>query len=192
MDTTNIQRYLDSFAKNVVTQAQLKLNKDKGNTALGQSIRSEVVTDDKGFSVNFYMDDYGTFLDKGVSGNEKQRSYTNTKGETVPSPYQYTNKQPPTTMLEVWIKKKGLKGRKSLIKHRKGDAKKKKVKGAGQFITDKSFAFAIAKSIQRKGIRSLSFFQQPVGVNYEILKRQLLGEVKTDIETYLVSFYRPK
>ena len=43
MDTTNIQRYLDSFAKNVVTQAQLKLNKDKGNTALGQSIRSEVV-----------------------------------------------------------------------------------------------------------------------------------------------------
>ena len=95
-------------------------------------------------------------------------------------------------MLEVWIKKKGLKGRKSLIKHRKGDAKKKKVKGAGQFITDKSFAFAIAKSIQRKGIRGLSFFQQPVGVNYEILKRQLLGEVKTDIETYLVSFYRPK
>ena len=151
-----------------------------------------MVTDEKGFSVNFYMDDYGTFLDKGVSGNKKQRSYTNTKGETVPSPYKYTNKQPPTTMLEVWIKKKGLKGRKSLIKHRKGDAKKKKVKGAGQFITDKSFAFAIAKSIQRKGIRSLSFFQQPVGVNYEILKRQLLGEVKTDIETYLVSFYRPK
>ena len=90
-----------------------------------------------------------------------------------------------------WIKKKGLKGRKSLIKNRKGEDKEKKIKGAGQFITDKSFAFAIAKSIKRKGIKSLSFFQEPLGVNYEILKRQFLGIAKMDIESYLVSYYRP-
>lgn len=191
MDTTRIQRYLDSFAKNVVTNAQIKLNKDKGNTALGQSIKSKVLSDDKGFSVNFYMENYGTFLDKGVSGNEKKRSYTDYKGKISPSPYKYTNKQPPTTLIEVWIKKKGLKGRKSLIKNRKGEDKDKKIKGAGQFITDKSFAFAIAKSIKRKGIKSLSFFQEPLGINYEILKRQFLGIAKMDIENYLVSFYRP-
>tara|TARA_R110000824_G_scaffold85988_1_gene213160 strand:+ start:46 stop:621 length:576 start_codon:yes stop_codon:yes gene_type:complete len=191
MDTTNIQRYLDSFAKNVVNKAQLNLNKDKGNTALGQSIRSEVVPDAKGFSVNFYMLDYGTFLDKGVSGNEKTQSFTDYKGMTKSSPYQYTTKQPPTGIIEKWIAKKGLKGRKSLIKHRKGDAKKKKIKGAGQFITNKSFAFAIAKTIQRKGIKSLSFFQEPLGLYYGILQKELLKEVKTDVENYLVSFYRP-
>jgi hypothetical protein len=191
MDTTRIKRYLDSFAKNVVNKAQLNLNKDKGNTALGQSIRSEVVPDDKGFSVNFYMENYGTFLDKGVSGNEKTQSFIDYKGMTKSSPYQYTTKQPPTGILEKWIAKKGLKGRKSLIKHRKGDAKKKKIKGAGQFITNKSFAFAIAKTIQRKGIKSLSFFQEPLGLYYGILQKELLKEVKMDIENYLVTFYRP-
>jgi len=174
MDTTRIERYLNSFAKNVVASAQIKLNKDKGSTALGQSIRSEVVPDDKGFSVHFYMEDYGTFLDKGVSGNKKTQSFTDYKGRTKTSPYKYTNKQPPTGMLELWIGKKGLKGRKSLIKHRKGDAKKKKIKGAGQFITNKSFAFAIAKTIQRKGIKSLSFFQEPLGLYYGILQKDLL------------------
>ena len=79
MDTTRIKRYLDSFAKNVVNKAQLNLKKDKGNTALGESIRSEVIHEDKSFSVNFYMDDYCTFLDKGVSGNEKKRTFTNYK-----------------------------------------------------------------------------------------------------------------
>ena len=192
MDTTRIKRYLDSFAKNVVNKAQLNLKKDKGNTALGESIRSEVIHEDKSFSVNFYMDDYGTFLDKGVSGNEKKRTFTNYKSETKPSPYKYTTKQPPTGILEKWIKKKGLKGRKSLIKYRKGEDKKKKIKGAGQFITDQSFAFAIAKTIKRKGIKSLSFFQEPLGLYYGILQKELLTVVKKDIETYLVSYYRPK
>ena len=191
MDTTRIERYLDSFGKNVVAVAQANLSKDKGNTALGQSIKFQVAPDDKGFSVNFYMEDYGTFLDKGVSGNEKTQSFTDYKGMTKSSPYKYTTKQPPTGILEKWIATKGLKGRKSLIKHRKGDAKKKKIKGAGQFITNKSFAFAIAKTIKRKGIKSLSFFQEPLGLYYGILKKELLTEVKMDIENYLVTFYRP-
>ena len=191
MDTTRIEKYLKDFGDNVVASAQANLNKDKGNTALGQSINVKVVPDDKGFSVNFYMEDYGTFLDKGVSGNENPQSFTDYKGMTKSSPYKYTTKQPPTGILEKWIATKGLKGRKSLIKHRKGDAKKKKIKGAGQFITNKSFAFAIAKTIQRKGIKSLSFFQEPLGLCYGILQKRLLGEVKMDIENYLVSFYRP-
>ena len=191
MDTTRIEKYLKDFGDNVVASAQANLNKEKGNTALGQSINVKVVPDDKGFSVNFYMEDYGTFLDKGVSGNENSQSFTDYKGMTKSSPYKYTTKQPPTGILEKWIATKGLKGRKSLIKHRKGDAKKKKIKGAGQFITNKSFAFAIAKTIQRKGIKSLSFFQEPLGLYYGILQKRLLGEVKMDIENYLVSFYRP-
>ena len=80
MDTRNLERYLDSFGKRVVDKAQSNLQKDKGNTALGQSIRFEVVRTPEGFSTKFYMYDYGTFLDKGVSGNKKKRSYKNYKG----------------------------------------------------------------------------------------------------------------
>jgi hypothetical protein len=164
----------------------------RGDTAVGNSIRSEVVLTDTGFSVRFYMLDYATFLDKGVSGNKNKQSFENYKEQTVSSPYSYTTKQPPTGIIEKWIKRKGLKGRKSLIKNRKGEDKNKKIKGAGQFITDKSFAFAIAKSIKRKGIKSLSFFQKPFGVGYKDLQENLLKEVKLDIETYLTTFYRPE
>ena len=82
-----------------------------------------------------------------------------------------------------------MKGRKALKKHRKEDSPKT-VKGAGQFITNKSFAFAIAKTIQKKGIKSLSFFQAPLGEEYEKLKEGLLTELKEDIESYITTFYR--
>jgi hypothetical protein len=191
MDTTSLENFLKAFGRKVVDDAQRNLNKAKGDTALEQSIRFEVVPTTEGFSTQFYMYDYGTYLDKGVSGNKKKQSFTDYKGGTASSPYSYTTKQPPTGILELWIAKKGLKGRKSLIKHRKPDSPKT-IKGAGQFITNKSFAFAIAKTIQRKGIKSLSFFQIPLGVEYDKLKEGLLTELKLDIESYLTTFYRPK
>tara|TARA_R110000824_G_scaffold12406_2_gene54407 strand:+ start:130 stop:705 length:576 start_codon:yes stop_codon:yes gene_type:complete len=190
MDAKSLEKFLKQFGKTVMERAKEDLYDAKGDTALGQSIRFEVVPTDKGFSTRFYMLDYGTYLDKGVSGNEEKQSFTDYKGVSASSPYSYTTKHPPTSILEVWIKKKGLKGRKSLIKHRKGNDKKKKVKGAGQFITDKSFAFAIAKTIQKKGIKSLSFFQAPLGEEYEKLKEGMLTELKEDIESYLTTFYR--
>ena len=56
------------------------------------------------------MADYGTFLDKGVSGSKKKRSFTNIKGRKESSPYSYTTKGPPIDILSKWIKKKGIKG----------------------------------------------------------------------------------
>jgi hypothetical protein len=168
MDTKSLEKFLKQFGKTVMERAKEDLYDAKGDTALGKSIRFEVVPTDKGFSTRFYMLDYGTYLDKGVSGNEEKRSYINTKGQTVSSPYSYTTKQPPTSILEVWIKKKGLEGTKG----------------------NKSFAFAIAKTIKKKGIKSLSFFQAPLGEEYEKLKEGLLTELKEDIETYITTFYR--
>jgi hypothetical protein len=175
MDTKSLENFLKQFGKTVMERSKENIENSKdamgqsrGNTALGQSIRFEVVPTDKGFSTRFYMLDYGTYLDKGVSGNEEKRSYTNTKGATVSSPYSYTTKQPPTSILEVWIKKKGLEGTKG----------------------NKSFAFAIAKTIKKKGIKSLSFFQAPLGEEYKKLKEGMLTELKLDIESYLTTFYR--
>ena len=176
MDTTSLENYLDSFGRTVVADAKAKLYKDKGDTALGQSIRFEVVPTDTGFSTRFYMLDYGTFLDKGVSGNKKKRSFENYKGVTQSSPYSYTTKQPPPDILSKWIKKKGIKGRD---------------KKSGRFISNLSLAFIIGRKIKRDGIKSLSFFQQPLGEGYKELKDEMLTKLKLDIETYLTTFYRP-
>ena len=170
MDLTNVERYLDSFGKKVVQDAKANLARAKGSTALGNSIRFEVVTDAQGFSTRFYMDDYGEYLDKGVSGNKQKQSFEDYKGTTRSSPYSYTSKGPPIDIISKWIKKKGI-----------------EPKGLGR-----GFAYLISRKIKREGIKSLSFFQEPLGVEYEKLNESLLKELKLDIETYITTFYRPK
>ena len=167
MKTKNIERYLNSFGKQVVNRSKANLGKAKGgNTKLAQSIKFEVKTDSDGFVVKFYMADYGTFLDKGVSGNKKKQSYKNYENQTESSPYSYTTKQPPADILSKWIKKKGIKGRE---------------KKTGRFISNMSLAFLIARKIKRDGIKSLSFFQKPLGLGMKQFGKHLLGAITTDI-----------
>ena len=185
MKTENIENYLNSFARQVVKESKALLEKDKGNTALGNSIRATVSTDPNGFSVKFFMSDYGTFIDKGVSGNKKKTSYTNYKGKKESSPYSYTTKQPPTSIIEKWIKKKGIRGR--VNKNWKSAGKR-----GGQFIKDKAFAFLIARSIKAKGIKSVSFFSKPLGINYKELQDNFLKQFSKDVTTYITTFTKHK
>ena len=167
MNTDNIERYLNSFGKQVVNRAKGNVQKAKGGgTALEKSIRFEVVADADGFTLQFYMSDYGTFQDKGVSGNKKQQKYKDYKGKVISSPYKYTTKQPPPGILAKWISKKGIKGRD---------------KKSGRFITNLSLAFIIGRAIKRDGIKSLSFFQKPLGLGLKQFGKDLLGNVKQDI-----------
>ena len=110
MKTENIERYLNSFGKQVVNRAKGGLQKAKGGgTALENSIRFEVVKDANGFTVQFYMNNYGQFLDKGVSGTKQNQSYKNYEGKVISSPFKYTTKGPPVDILSKWIKRKGIK-----------------------------------------------------------------------------------
>ena len=182
MNTANIERYLKSFGQNVVDDSEKLLYSEKGNTALGKSIRFKVVPTATGFSTKFYMEDYGTFLDKGVSGNKKKQSYIDSKGQTVSSPGKgFTTKGPPIDILSKWIKRKGIKP-KGLGRGRSKDT--------GQYIS--GFAYLISKKIKRDGIKSLSFFQKPLGLWYDKLQDDFLKIFKKDIQTYLTTFYRPK
>jgi hypothetical protein len=167
MDTDNLERYLNSFGKQVVNRAKGNLQKAKGGgTALEQSIRFEVKTDDDGFSVQFYMTTYGQFIDKGVSGNKKTRKYKNYKNQSISSPYKYKNKQPPPGILAKWISKKKIKGR---------DEK------TGRYISNLSLAFIIGRAIKRDGIQGLSFFQKPLGLGLQQFGGEMLEAVAEDI-----------
>ena len=167
MNTDNIERYLNSFGKYVVKQSRTNLTKGKKNVSkeLYNSISFKVVTDANGFSVQFYMADYGTFIDKGVSGNKQQRSYKDYTGKTVKSPYKYTTKQPPSKLLDKWIVKKGIAPRDK----------------QGKFMSRKSISFLIARSIKIKGIKSTSFFQRPMELALKDFSKDLLGSIKEDI-----------
>jgi hypothetical protein len=167
MKADNIERYLNSFGKYIVQQSRTNLTKGKknANKSLYNSINFKVTTDANGFSVKFYMNNYGTFVDKGVSGNEEKQSYKDYTGKTASSPYSYKSKQPPSGILEKWIKTRGIKGR---------DEK-------GRFIKHKSLAFLIARSIKAKGIKSTSFFQRPLQLGLKKFAPDLLKAIKEDV-----------
>jgi len=167
MKTEALERYLNSFGKYVVQQSRTNLTKGKKNVSkdLYNSISFKVITTAEGFSVQFYMDSYGTFVDKGVSGTQVKRSFKDYKGRTISSPYKYTTKQPPSRVLDKWIVKKGIAPR---------DEK-------GRFMSRKSISFLIARSIKRKGIQGISFFQKPLMLGLKQFGKEMLGAVKDDI-----------
>ncbi len=166
MKTEALERYLNSFGKQVVNRAKGNLQKAKGGgTNLEKSLTFKVITDADGFTVQFFMDSYGTFVDKGVSGTDVRRSFKDYKGRTISSPYKYTTKQPPSRVLDKWIVKKGIAPR---------DEK-------GRFMSRKSISFLIARSIKRKGIQGISFFQKPLMLGLKQFGKEMLGAVKDDI-----------
>jgi hypothetical protein len=181
MNTANIERYLESFGKQVVKDSRSLLEKAKGDTSLGESIRVQVTKEDGGYSTKFYMASYGEFLDKGVSGNKEKRSYTDYDGKVKVSPFKYTTKGPPIDILSKWIKRKGIKPK---------GFKRGRSKTTGQFVS--GFAFLISRKIKRDGIKSISFFQKPLGLEFKKLEKDMLKILTLDIRSYLTEFYRPK
>ena len=78
-----IEKVLTKFANRVVRTA--KLHKKVRGTKLKDSIRHELDVFPNSFTLEFFMNEYGLFQDKGVSG-------THIKYLTK---YSYTTKQPP-------------------------------------------------------------------------------------------------
>jgi|TARA_R110000744_G_scaffold214666_5_gene333458 hypothetical protein len=167
----NVDKFLTNFGKYVVKQARTKLTKGKKNATkeLYDSISYKVIKSADGVDVQFLMKYYGQFVDKGVSGVKVKRGFTNYQGETLTSPYKRT-KQPPPAPLEKWIKIRGLKGRD---------------KATGRFITNKSFAFLIGRSIKNKGAKALMFFQRPLGLALKTFGTDLQVAINKDIQDVL-------
>ena len=169
MDTKNIENYLNSFGKQVVNRSKGNLQKAGKGGKLEDSIKFEVITTPDGFTVQFYMSSYGQFVDKGVSGTQQKRTFKDYKGKVIKSPYSYKNSkghsQPPSKALDKWVVRKGIAPR---------DA-------SGKFMKRKTITFLIARSIGRKGIQGISFFQKPLGLGLKQFGKDLLGSVKEDI-----------
>jgi len=165
MDIPALERYLKSFGSQVVREAKGNLSAAGKGGALANSIDFFVIRKGGSVTIRFKMADYGKYVDKGVSGNKVRRTFTDIDGKTKTSPFKYTTKQPPSGIIERWIKRKGLKGR---------DKK-------GRFITHKSLSFAIARSIKKKGIQGISFFQKPMMLGMKEFGDKFGSAIKEDI-----------
>lgn len=153
---------LNKFAKYVIQQSRTNLTKGKKNASkeLYNSLDSNVKASKNSFQLDFIMEAYGIFQDKGVSGTEKKYN----------TPYKYTNKKPPASAFSQWVIRKGLKG----VRDKKG-----------RFVSRKGLQFAIANSIYKKGIKPSLFFTKPFERAFNNLPKELVKAYALDVEKLL-------
>lgn len=165
----NTKKVLDKFAKDVIQQSRTRLSKGKNNASkeLYNSLSSDVDVSSKGtsFSLSFNMNDYGEFIDKGVSGTEVKYN--------TPFSYKKTSKvigfEYKTQTFAKWAKLKGYRGRDK----------------RGRFVTNRQFGFMIAASKKKKGIKPTNFFTKSFEQQFEKLPNELVEAFSLDVEELL-------
>ena len=141
----SVESELNKFAKEVIKQARTNLTKKDRNVSkdLYNSLKSEVKVSKNSFELSFYMKDYGKFQDKGVKGK--------TSSARAPmSEFKFgtgTGKKGGLTEgIFEWVTKRRFQFRD---------------RNTGQFMSYKSTAFLITRSIYNKGLKPTNFFTRP-------------------------------
>tara|TARA_B110000459_G_C16438680_1_gene415224 strand:+ start:312 stop:863 length:552 start_codon:yes stop_codon:yes gene_type:complete len=178
MDSNNLKQVLDKYGKYVVQQAKSNLTKDKdayggnkGGGPLYNSIEYKLDREPNFFLLDFLMEDYAPFVDKGVRG--KTSTYPETA--SAMSKFQYGSGTGPAGGLTKGINK--------WIKQKKFQWKDKKT---GRFLSYESMSFLIARSIYNKGLKANMFFTKPFEKGLERLGDDLFEAFTLDIENAII------
>jgi hypothetical protein len=173
---SGLQAALDKFKASVIKQARTNLTKGDRNVSrkLYNSLKGEAKVYAKGYFLNFQMEEYGNYQDKGVKGKRSSSRAPN-------SPYKFGSGKG---------KKGGLtEGINRWVKARKFQFKDKK----GKFMSYDSTAWIITRSIYAKGIRPTLFFTKPFEAAYKRLPQELVNDLKIDLEKiFNYSIKQPK
>lgn len=168
MDFKRTKLALELFAKAVKLKAQNNLKKEKqiSSGKLYDSIDYNLNVSPNSFSLEFYMEDYGTFMDLGVKGAES------TYPESRNSPYKYSGrfKMIPPSSLDKWLIKKSIAPRDK----------------SGRFIERKNLKYAIATSIYQKGLKGSRFFTGAFEEEFKNIDNQVQEAFGLDLNDFLI------
>ena len=173
LDNKNTSKYLNDFAKYVIQQSRSNLTKGGKNNQknLYNSLDKQIEVGANSFRLSFLMEDYGTFVDKGVKGKTSSTKAPN-------SPYKFgtgTGKAGGLTQgIDKWVKQKRIQFR------------EKEGKGVkGQLLSYSQTSFLIRRAIWNKGIKSSLFFTKPFEKAFERLPDELVEAYGLDVEQFL-------
>jgi hypothetical protein len=161
LDNDNAKRFLTDFRNYVVKESKSNLTRLKKSSSkkLYNSIKGTVKVSKNSMTVDFSMEDYGLFQDKGVSGKRKKYK----------TPYTYKSKMPPPKKLDKWIVRKGIAPRNE----------------KGQLMTRKSLQFVIARGIYFNGIKPSLFFTKPFDKAFKRMPNELIQKYGLDVDNFL-------
>tara|TARA_R110000751_G_scaffold93304_3_gene182344 strand:- start:6545 stop:7072 length:528 start_codon:yes stop_codon:yes gene_type:complete len=169
----SIKKALDIFGNSVIdgSKKELARKKKSASGSLGKSLDYKVKISKNSFQLDFLMEDYGKFIDKGVKGigGTKADGSTWKKKRVTNNLYKYTNKRPPAKAFNNWTVRKGIAPRNK----------------KGQFATRKSLMFAIAESVYRTGLETTNFFTNPFEKAFKELPDQLVQSYGLEVDRLL-------
>ena len=179
MDKTELQKVLERFRDAVVSQSKRNLTRLQKNSSkkLYNSIKGKVKAYPNSFHMEFTMDEYGLYVDKGVKGFDPSKVSKNAKkrGQQAPnSPYKFGSGSHAgtwdkfTSNLEKWAKKKNIRLRDASGKFKKGNYK--------------TISNIIAKNIYARGIAPTMFFTKPFEAAYKNLPDDVVERFGLDVE----------
>ena len=168
----NLQTELQSFGKYVVQQSRSNLTKQKHNVTrdLYNSIHYDLTEKNGNYDLAFIMDEYGTFLDKGVKGADPSL-VKNGKQKGGNSPYSFKSKRPPMQPLADWAKKRNIRLRDKEGKFKKGNYR--------------TIGFILQRSIFAQGIKPSMFFTKPFLAAFDRYPQLLTKAFAQDITDIL-------
>ena len=161
MQLKSLNDVLNKFGKYVIQQSRSNLTRGKKNVDKKLYNSLDYKIKKKPLSIEFSMESYGQFQDKGVSGTIKKYN----------TPYKFTTKQPPSKPIADWAKKRKIRLRDSRGRFAKG--------------TYNTIGFLIARSIKKKGLKPSLFFTKPFEKGFQRLGNDLRTGFINDIQREL-------
>ena len=181
MDFIKTNEVLNKFGKYVVQQARSNLTKTQpypqNGGALYNSLAYKIDTENDIFLIDFLMESYGEFVDRGVKGKNPNALPKGSKWSGIQkaptSPYKFGSMKSTglRKAINKWTKSKGIKGR---------DSK------TGRFITTKTMQYLITRSIYLSGIKASMFFTKPFEQAFKRLTPEITESFLLDIEKGII------
>jgi len=164
MDKGLVNDELNSFGKFIVQQARTNLTKAnykkhkhgpiKDTGSLYNSIKYNVKVSKNSFEFSIDMEAYGKFVDKGVKGKT-----SSSKAPT--SPFKFGSGSGMsgglTKAIDAWVKRKHIQFRDK----------------GGKFLSYKSTAMIITRSIYNTGLETTNFITRPIQLGFDKLSNDL-------------------
>lgn len=169
----SVKKALDKFGSDVVSGSKKQLQQQDKNASkeLSNSLGYNVKVSKNSFQLDFVMEDYGKFIDKGVKGvgGTKADGSQWKKKRVTNNLYKYKSKRPPTRVFNSWVIRRGIAPRNK----------------KGQFTTRKSLLFAISESVYRTGLETTNFFTKPFEEAFKDLPDEIVEAYGLEVDKLL-------
>ena len=173
MKTKNVEKVFDTFGKKVVGRAKSILSSKSVSGNLADSLGYQLKVYDSGaLELQFLGAGYARIVDEGVRGSTGKAHPKKGKVLAPKSPFKYTNKQPPSNVIDKWVVRKGLSAARD---------------EQGRFIPRKSLVFAIARNIKLFGIEPSNFFSDALNEEIKNLPKDIARAYAKDASKFIAT-----